>query len=263
MKSLSRLLAALACAAATNAYAVGALVDVAVYDRAEGRELPVHYYQGKYYVVGKPGNEYQVVLRNRSGGDLLAVGSVDGVNVITGETANPSQSGYVLRPWQNMEIKGWRKSMQRTAAFYFTELDDSYAARTGRPGNVGVIGLAVFKRKEVPPPPPPAEISKQREPFASSGAGASADSAAKAAPAAPSVRSEARAEEKSLGTGHGRSESSDAQYTTFERASSSPDEVIAIYYDSYRNLVARGILRTPSRDPVPFPARFVPDPPRW
>lgn len=262
MKSLSKFFVALLCAAVTNALALGSLVDVAVYDRAEGRELPVHYFQGKHYVVGKPGNEYQVMLRNQTGSDLLAVGSVDGVNVITGETANPSQSGYVLRPWQSVEIKGWRKSMKRTAAFYFTELDDSYAARTGRPDNVGVIGVAAFKRKEVPPPSP-AEIGRQREPFANSGAGASADSAAKGAPAAPSARAESRAEEKSLGTGHGRSESSYAQYTSFERASTSPDEVIAIYYDSYRNLVARGVIRTVPRDPIPFPARFVPDPPRW
>ena len=43
--------------------------------------------------------------------------SVDGINVITGETANPQQSGYILAPGQPLDIKGWRKNMDRTAAF--------------------------------------------------------------------------------------------------------------------------------------------------
>ena len=64
-----------------------------------------------------------------------------------------------------------------------------------------------------------------------------------------------------LGTGHGRSETSVVTYTEFERATAVPDEVITIYYDSYRNLVAQGVIRAPSlARPDPFPGRFVPDP---
>ena len=62
--------------------------------------------------------------------DLLTVVSVDGVNAISGETANASQSGYVLAPGQTTEIAGWRKNMDEVAAFYFTRIGDSYAART-------------------------------------------------------------------------------------------------------------------------------------
>jgi hypothetical protein len=52
------------------------------------------------------------------------------------------------------------------------------------------------------------------------------------------------------------------RYVEFERASPAPVETIAIYYDSYRNLLAMGVLPSPAavRDPNPFPARFVPDP---
>src|SRR6185295_2747740 len=49
------------------------------------------------------------------------------------------------------EITGWRKSYSEAAAFYFTALPDSYAARTDRPDNVGVIGAAVFRERVVPP----------------------------------------------------------------------------------------------------------------
>src|SRR6266850_8274134 len=139
----------LLCAAEVRAH--GGMVDLSVYDRTEGRRLAVHWHQGRAYVVGKPGNEYQVTVRSRLPEDVLTVVSVDGVNVISGETADPGQTGYVLGSHRAYDILGWRKSLAETAAFYFTALPDSYAARTGRPENVGVIGVAVF-REQLPPP---------------------------------------------------------------------------------------------------------------
>ena len=242
---------------ATRGFA-GSLADVTVYDRAEQRTLPVYWFHGKAYVVGRPGNEYQIALRNREGEDVLAIVSVDGVNVVTGETASAGQSGYVLESGNSFEIKGWRKNLSRTAAFYFTELPDSYAARTGRPDNVGVIGVALFRRKPeaIAEPAYPAPAA----PLASNAARADgyARERAEAAPGGAEPR------EKSLGTGHGRAETSYARYVGFERASNAPDEVITLYYDSYANLVARGIIRpaAPHGVPQPFPAGFVADPPR-
>ena len=261
----------------TAVSAHGTLTDVSIYDRSEHRTLPVYEHNGRYYVVGKPGNEYQIQLRNQSGGDVLTVVSVDGVNVISGETANWSQSGYVLDGWRGMEIKGWRKSLEHTAAFYFTRLPDSYAARTGRPDNVGVIGVAVFQRKAdiIPYPVPLEQNDKAAEParpFGSARAPAPAAEASGRAEAQSGVLAQRRKDsvrpesEERLGTGHGRSESSYASYTTFERATDAPVEVIAIYYDSYKNLVAQGVIPSPrDMEPLaasPFPGQFVPDPPR-
>src|SRR5205809_7354400 len=127
-----------------------ALVSVDVYDRTEGTSLVVYPKDGRRYIVGTPGHEYAVRIRNNSGERVLAVTSVDGVNVVSGETASPEQSGYVIDPYGSVEIAGWRKSFERTAAFFFTDLGNSYAARTGRPGNVGVVGVAVFTEKEPP-----------------------------------------------------------------------------------------------------------------
>ena len=64
---------------------------------------------------------------------VLAVIAVDGVNIVTGQTAAWNQDGYVLRPWASHEIAGWRKSTQEVAAFELAALPDSYAALTGRP----------------------------------------------------------------------------------------------------------------------------------
>jgi hypothetical protein len=259
MKRLTLALAACLSVSAGAASAVGSLADLTIYDRTSGRLLPTYAADGRYYVAGNPGNEYEVRIRNQAGADLLAVVSVDGVNVITGETASPAQSGYVLGPARMLPIRGWRKDMTRTAAFYFTSLDDSYAARTGRPDNVGVIGVALFKRK--PQPPVQLEQRSRREDGAS-GAARDARSGRAEAPASAEAdtRSQRMPAEKSLGTGHGRSETSHARYTSFERESGHPNEIVAIHYDSHANLIARGIIREPAREPQPFPARFVPDP---
>jgi hypothetical protein len=254
--------------------AVGNLVDVTVYDRMENRTLPVHRHEGRHYVVGRPGNEYQIRVRNRAGGEILSVVSVDGINAVSGETANWNQTGYVLGPHHGFDIKGWRKSLERIAAFFFTEHQNSYAARTGRPDNVGVIGVAVFRKKVEPearidqsPPRPelPASGARDDSPYPASadtaaaagvGRARSAESAA-AQRHAPSQQAPQKS--SSLGTGHGRSETSRVTHTSFERATPDPEEVITIHYDTYNNLVAMGVIRAP-RIATPFPGQFVPDP---
>ncbi|UCE31785.1 MAG: hypothetical protein JSW68_02225, partial [Burkholderiales bacterium] len=125
----------------------GRLIDMQIVNRSTGEVLSTYRHHGRVYVAGTPGDRYAVRLVNRSGGRVLVVLSVDGVNAVTGETASPEQSGYVLGPYGSAEIAGWRKSLREVAQFYFTALPDSYAARTDRPDHVGVIGAAVFREQ--------------------------------------------------------------------------------------------------------------------
>ena len=272
---------AVACAlgAASTSAAVGSMEIIS---RAEGRTLPVYPQGGRQWIVGTPGQEYGIRVCNTTGERVLAVMSVDGVNIVSGETASPSQSGYVLSANECYEINGWRKSNSTTAAFYFTELPDAYATRTGRPDNVGVIGVAFFREK------PQRAVWNQAPRFAGTPEpDARQDAAGSTAPAAPATAAEAQANDASrsrkeaaaasspmsapapmakIGTGHGRYEQSYVQNTRFERESSTPNQTLAINYDRRENLVAMGILPTPwaSRNVNPFPAwpgRFVPDPP--
>jgi hypothetical protein len=255
MKPLPAALAVLSTCLALSAHAVGRLADIVIHDRATGRDLPVHWHEGRAYVVGKPGNEYRIEIRSRSGEDLLAIMSVDGVNVLSGKTASATQGGgYVLSGWQRMSVLGWRKSLQETAAFYFTSLGDSYAGRTGRPDNVGVIGVALYQRKREPLAQ--AEESSPYRERREMDSAKRLGSATQNAPAAPAASAP-------LGTGHGRREHSPTHFVQFERSTDQPVETIAIYYDSYRNLVAQGVLPQYGhrpRDPNPFPTAFVPDP---
>ncbi len=108
---------------------------------------------GEYWVAGRPGARYSIMIQNHRGERILAVTAVDGINVISGETGAWGQSGYVFSPGESYEIAGWRKSNAEIAAFNFTAAANSYAERTGRPANVGVIGVALFLER-------PAQISQ-------------------------------------------------------------------------------------------------------
>ena len=253
MKSIPSIFAAVLFCCAAPAAEAALVADLAIVNRSTGERLPTYRHGGKLYVAGRPGDRYALELRNRTGERLLAVVSVDGVNVVSGETASASQRGYVLGAGESTEIAGWRKSTQEVAAFYFTALPDSYAARTRRPADVGVIGVAAFR--------------EYREPVVPSQESALGGARADSAPAAPAA-SKAEAQrsagaEERLGTGHGERVHAPVRQVEFRRAGERPDEIITIHYDSFENLRAQGIIPLARRRPAPNPFprdRFVADP---
>ena len=273
------------------AQAIGRLADVTIVDRDTGATLPVHYARGEYWVAGRPGARYAISVRNRLGERVLAVPSVDGVNVLSGETAAWDQRGYVFSPHERYQITGWRKSDSQVAAFEFSHIANSYAARTGRPAHVGVIGVALFREQPPVPLPAPAITPEPYSQRRDNGQGlgrlreepASPASPAAAAPAAPAPSAESESSARSLsadsvakaapmpsaklGTAHGQRETSVVTHTTFTRLQDRPNEVISIRYDSLDNLIASGVIRQPTAGPqVPraFPQSdnlsYVPDP---
>jgi hypothetical protein len=225
--------------AACEAQSIGGLAEVSVVDRETGAMLSPYYYRGEYWIAGRPGARYAIYIHNRLAERLMAVTSVDGVNVISGATAGWNQTGYVFASGERYQITGWRKSDAEIAAFTFTASPNSYAERTGRPANVGVIGVALFR-----------EQLARRE--------AESDASVAARSAAPAAK---------LGTGHGEREYSYVGHTEFARLQSEPNEVIRIHYDSFANLLAMGIVKRAQPAPSgvnPFPAspdqQYVPDP---
>lgn len=267
-----------------DAHALGAIADITIIDRDSGVALSAHYYRGDYWVAGRPGARYAIEIRNRLGERLLAVASVDGVNVVSGETAGWGQAGYVLSPGERYQITGWRKTDLQVAAFTFTDSPNSYAERTGRPANVGVIGVAVFRERTPPsiyaPPtigqsplrrqPPRAEEKAPSTPseLADKAPAARDSNAAGLAEASPSPVPGIPEAASKLGTGHGEREYSYVNHTEFLRMQPQPNEIIRIRYDSLDNLLAMGVIKRPRPGlPLvnPFPGsseqQYVPDPP--
>lgn len=264
LRTVAALLLALSCATPAMARP---LVELSVIDRESGHWLPQAHHRGQHWIAGTPGHRYAVRLTNASSERVLVVLSVDGINAVTGDVADPSQGGYVLAPWQSTEIAGWRKSYDDIAQFVFTHLADSYAARTGRPDNVGVIGIAVFQEARAPsraysqaPVAPPAPIAGRTRGHAGTAANAPQRDSAQVAAESHAGKPPAQR----VGTGHGEREWSPVAQTTFRRASSRPAQLTQLRYDAHATLVARGILPREFRHPRPqaFPHGFVADPPR-
>jgi hypothetical protein len=268
-------LANAACAEATGP----ALVDLEIIDREAEQATQVWRHGGRLYTAGQPGSRYSLRVTNNTPGRVLVVMSVDGVNVLTGETAAYGQRGYVFGPYESYDVNGWRKSDSEVAAFTFAPLSRSYAARTGRPGDVGVIGVAAFTERVRAPIQVSPDIrseargqdrsydaqeapvaGRQYQPAPSAGS----SRAAQAAPYADTVQRSER-----LGTGHGAREWSAVTTVPFERSTSYPRFVRRIEYDSYENLVASGVIpryRPIPHRPQPFPSSrdrggYAPDPP--
>ena len=96
------------------------------------------------YAVGETGARYTIGVENHSAYRYEVVASVDGLDVIDGAEADFSKRGYLIDPYTSFVIEGWRTGDDTVAAFRFSDMDSSYAGRTGKARNIGVIGVAFF-----------------------------------------------------------------------------------------------------------------------
>ena len=253
-----------------------------------GTPLPTFGTRGRMYVLGTIGQRYLVKVRNQTGQRIEVVASVDGRDVIDGQSAAFSKRGYVVNPYEDLTIDGYRLSQEAVAAFRFSSVPRSYAARTGSARDVGVIGVAVFpERYRVPYWPGPVPQYRAVPPGRSDngeGKGASPEtpSAEKSeeTPSAPNAGAVAKAptpQRPGLGTEFGEEHASHVHLVRFERASSMPAAVLTLHYNDRAGLVALGIdvdggagwysgedtwLRE-SAEPFRRNASFAQPPPGW
>jgi len=169
-----------------------------------GSALETGYSGGRRYVLGEHGARYTIRVTNPSSRRVEVVVSVDGLDVIDGKAAGFGKRGYVINPYSEVRIDGWRTSYSTVAAFRFGRVADSYAARTGSARNVGVIGVAVFAEREPPPVSRPLIPRHHRhywdrdEHYGSrEDSGAAPEAKARKAPAKPSAAPPATAKGKS------------------------------------------------------------------
>ncbi len=149
-----------------------------------GQVLPTFQENGRSYVMGTRGHRYTLRVRNRSERRIEVVASVDGRDVVDGQPASMQKRGYLLDPHGEVIVEGFRMSTEAVAAFTFSSVGASYAARTGGDTrDVGVIGVAVFVERQGEPM---VQASPPRSPPIGEGRGPE-DEAASAAPSTPAA----------------------------------------------------------------------------
>ncbi len=216
-----------------------------------GAVLPTFPHHGRSYVLGALGRRYLIRVRNASGRRAEVVVSVDGRDVLDGRPSAWEKRGYLVEPWGEVTIDGYRLSEQSVAAFRFSSVPRSYASRMGDARDVGVIGVAVFPER-APRPVPPVSIpypsprgdgaSPEAAPAApGKAAEASAGPAPSSEPPSMAFRDSKRAQRRGLGTEFGEEHDSRVHQVSFERASSRPDAVLTVRYDDRPGLLALGI----------------------
>lgn len=140
--------------ARAEAWALGGL-RISVVD-ASGRILPALRGGSRVVGVGAPGERYALAIENTTGARYEIVASVDGLDVLDGESASFEKRGYLVGAYSSVLIDGFRRSEAEVAAFRLGDVARSYAASKGQARNVGVLGFAVFEeRRAVAFEPPP------------------------------------------------------------------------------------------------------------
>ncbi len=114
---------------------------------ASGEVLPAAQVGGELYAIGAPGQRYMIGVENHSNERFEVVASVDGLDILDGSDADPRKRGYVVDAYTSFVIEGWRTSDNTVAAFRFSDMQDSYAGRVGKPRNIGVVGAAFFRER--------------------------------------------------------------------------------------------------------------------
>jgi hypothetical protein len=241
---------------------VGTLVDVSV--EVDGWRTPLYPSpdgSGRYYLEAREGGSYAVRLANRTGERLGVVVTVDGLNAISGLRDEGRGRMYVLGPWEETVVRGWRSSLADVRRFTFVDERVSYAARSGKTnGRTGWIEVTAFRerRRSVyvpywPYPPRTDERSEEgsadRE--AEAGARRSAPAAEAQAPSgAPALKDglsesvEGRPDRTYPGTGWGAPAHDPAVVVSFDPEAAAAER-ITLRYEYRSGLVALGILPRP------------------
>ena len=276
------LLAALLAAPAVQAgvwQASGSLVDLSV--EVEGAAAPLYPARdgsGRFYLEARAGCAYAIRVANHGPERIGVVLAVDGLNAISGERelgpSDPARRGrmYVIDPWDEVRVRGWRTSLEDVRRFTFVDERGSYAARTGRAnGKMGWIQAWVYRERFGPrvspswpgpwdrrpyPTEEPEEMPRRESgtPGASDKAEAAPPSTAPAPPdaaAAPEARSSDGALRKLPdgggaypGTGWGSQAWDPATVVRFD-AQPRPADTVTLRYEYAPALRALGFLPPP------------------
>ena len=229
----------------------------------DGKPVKKINYQGKTYLPVVKGSVFSVKITNQSNRRICAVISVDGLSVMNGKNASKDDSGYIIDAWCVETIEGWRRGSEEVAQFEISNKEESYAGKTDRPQNVGVIGVAVYPEKErlvmtgkqqwqkherIPQPIPdhwPSQPYPYIQPWPTTYCSNTARGISGQSMNCCS---------QDAGTAYGQSVESHVTTVNFERDEACSQRIV-LYYDTVKALRKKGVpIDTHIGTPRPFPA---------
>ena len=255
----------------------------------KGKPVQEYHKNDRTFVEGRPGSNFSLMLKNLTNRRILVHATVDGLSVMTGKEASRLDNGrgYILHPYQEEAIPGWRLDDEAVARFFFAGDGDSYSEKTGKGLDKGVVACAVWEEKVVEQPTVTYrtkgiggyskgggrgcgqsiesesnyELSSARYSVESSsyngGQQTCSGSLGQQVNCAKPTRSVST---QNLGTGFGDKTQHQVSKTTFTADTDEPAAIAVVYYDDYEGLRAQGI-KLPKRirpepqltRPNPFP----------
>lgn len=207
-------------------------------------------YVFKQYLEAKRGENYSILIRNHLSERVGVVIAVDGRNIITGKKSflGSGEMMYIVEPYGQARLEGWRTSDEKVNRFYFTSSADSYSVRTfSDTSAMGVIALAVFREKQRP------ALLHEQERFFGKAEGA------------PAPQREAKSTQKDeAGTGFGNEHYAPVVRVEFE-PEHVPVEKFLIKYEWREELCNKGILqcRPEARNRLWDRDEYAPYPPKY
>lgn len=140
----------------SNKYELNVLIN--------GKPVREYYHKNRFFIEAKSQTEYSIKFRNHSHKRVMAIFSVDGIDVLTGKPAEESQSGYIVNAFSSLNVLGYRVNDSNVITFKFDSGENSYAtevecqfnpqeiakvkAGINAPAkNNGVIGVRVWEEK--------------------------------------------------------------------------------------------------------------------
>jgi len=132
-----------------------------------GRPVREFFHKDRFLIESRDGTEYTLKLKNHSHKRIMAVVSVDGIDVLKGKSAAEAESGYIVNAFSTTEIKGYRIDDNNVAIFKFSDGKKSYATEVEQKfdkkkiekvkrgelapaKNNGVIGVRIWEEKDAP-----------------------------------------------------------------------------------------------------------------
>src|SRR5438477_8789981 len=83
--------------------------------RENGDTLPTYAFRDRFYVQGNLNERYVIRVTNPTPNRVEAVVSVDGLDVIDGESGDLHKRGYIVPPYGDVRIEGFRTSLDDVA----------------------------------------------------------------------------------------------------------------------------------------------------